>query len=1061
MKIRITKKGLPKAQWLNSQIPGGQAINPRKVAGKENLTSWNVFDKTLQQGAPTQFIDPQSVTNTEGNVWGYSPYRNSKGESITAEEYYNLTKMPDSKASSMEKSVTTKTKNKFNNYFAIGSMALNALDNRQTNKELEASWRNSLLSPGPIDYSQNRGDYEMNTGMVDPYNTGAKSKGQFTNMFYPQAIAQDGLSLGPISFSDEPVRRNVYQYASAENAYPSFNITAEPAKSISTSSSKSSNLDYTDAVDFIKSQEGFIPKAKWDYAQYSVGYGTKAKNKNEIISKEEAENRLKIELGPIIEKIQSKVKVPLNTGQLIALASINYNTGSLANKLIDKINKGEDPSIIANTIKSMALTGVGSNKVLPGLVKRRNEEANLFLRGYDYGGENMQTMKIRITSSPEKMEYGGQSNYGLDLGRKKVYTDMPDSSYDTPSRTIQEVPEEYASIEAEKGETILSDVDGDGMREHMNIEGKLHEYGGTNLAANPGDFVYSNHKPKMAIKDPKILSLFNKKYKKGGFTPAEIAKQYDLNKFKAILENKDADQYNKNTAELMYSNYEKKLGVLSLVQEAMKGFPQGIPEVAKKTMGNNNQASFGGYIPEMAYGGYLEQYQDRGEVFPSWFKPWLKSNTEKGRTSPTGRKTTYNSDVDNIYKDFQYWQKKAGRNFRSIEDMQSYIYSSLENEDPSIIEDMWKQWGHTGKSKNTDISNFADSTIGARTMDLLKARRSKREEIIPTTRKINSNFELPNLPQTPLEIPVRNNDQTNEPGTPPSTPPNVPQFNPSKSSIPYGWTNPDKRNLFNAALNRSYIKKYPSVRSDVNPVTSDFRNMDWRGRAAELQGATANQYNTLGTFQSPTSLAANMSFISGQQGENLINRAIDPIEQSNSNIYNQVAGQNTGIINNAIANAAQNKFLRSGDRAVLNQNYNQEMIGSNNAITQALNQGDVNASGIYNTNITESPYYYIDPSTQRMIFHSDNARAAYEAAMRSAGPSDNDAVAKYLKIRSSLTGVPENEKDDVARSIMGLTGSNRMSNTTFPFDPRRNRTTVQQPFVPNYPFSPGGYPQQS
>jgi GH24 family phage-related lysozyme (muramidase) len=1045
MKIRITKKGLPKAQWQNSQIPGGQAINPRKVAGKENLTSWNVFDNAPQQGVPTQFIDPQSVVNTERNVWNYSPYRNSQGESITGDEYYNQfwtpPNTPAKTAPNINKKSTYKKTNNFNDYFAAGAMTLNALDNRQTDKELEASWRNGLISPGIIDYSQNRGDYEMNTGMVDPYNTGAKNKGQFTNSFYTSQFQEGGIFT--LNEVQQAILPNMLSVAYERNT---------PASTYVNPPNNSLKIDYTDAADFIKSQEGFIPKAKWDYAQYSVGYGTKAKNKNEVISKEEAENRLKLELAPVMEKIQSKLKVPINSGQLIALASINYNTGSLANKLIDRINKGESPDIIANTIKSMALTGVGSNKILPGLVKRRNEEAGLFLRGYENGGENTEIMKIRITNSPEKMEYGGQSNYALDLGRKNMYTDMPTSPYESVSKTIQEVPEEFATIEAEKGETILTDVDGDGIREHMNIEGKYHEYGGTNLAANPGDFVFSNHKPKMAIKDPTVLKLFDKKFKKGGYTPAEIAKQYDLNKYKAVLENKDADKYDKNTAELMSNNINKKLGMLSFVQEAIKGFPQGIPEVAKSTMGQNNQVAYGGYIPEMAYGGYLEQYQDKGQVTPSWLKPWLKSNTQKGRTSPTGKMTTYNPDVDNIYKELDYWQKRAGRNFKSADDMQSFIYSSIEKEDPSIIEDMWKKWGNTAKSKNTDLANFADNTIGARTADLLNTYRTKRGQPVSIPRNVKSNFNLPPLNTNSIDLPLT----VPNPFTPPSD--KVPDFNESKGNTPYGWTNPDKRNLANALINRSYIKKYPSVRSDVNPAMSDFRNMDWRGKAAELQGTYNSQLNTLGNFQSPTSLAANMSFMAGQQGENLVNRAIEPTEQQNVNIYNQVAGQNANIMNNALANAAQNKFLRSGERAAVNQRYNQEMIDFNNAYTQARNQGENNAAGIYNTNVTESPYYYIDPATQRMKFNSDNARAAFEAARRSAGPSDNDVVAKYLQIRSSLTGVPDDEKDDVTRAIMGLDKSarGRMSQTTFPFDQIRNRTTVQQPVTGNYSQNPNG-----
>jgi len=69
--------------------------------------------------------------------------------------------------------------------------------------------------------------------------------------------------------------------------------------------------------------------------------------------------------------------------------------------------------------------------------------------------------------------------------------------------------------------------------------------------------------------------------KKGGYTPAEIAKRYDLNKYKAIIEDETSDELSKNTAQLMVANYTKKLSALAVAQEQMKGFPQGMPAVAE------------------------------------------------------------------------------------------------------------------------------------------------------------------------------------------------------------------------------------------------------------------------------------------------------------------------------------------------------------------------------------------------------------------------------------------------------------------------------------------------
>jgi len=88
----------------------------------------------------------------------------------------------------------------------------------------------------------------------------------------------------------------------------------------------------------------------------------------------------------------------------------------------------------------------------------------------------------------------------------------------------------------------------------------------------------------MKIFDKDILAEFGmsvpKKGKTKGFTPAEISKKYDINKYKQILLNPDSDKTERETAETMIQNYNLKLGKLALVQESSKGFPQSIPLIA-------------------------------------------------------------------------------------------------------------------------------------------------------------------------------------------------------------------------------------------------------------------------------------------------------------------------------------------------------------------------------------------------------------------------------------------------------------------------------------------------
>lgn len=149
--------------------------------------------------------------------------------------------------------------------------------------------------------------------------------------------------------------------------------------------------------------------------------------------------------------------------------------------------------------------------------------------------------------------------------------------------SISAVPREDANLEAEGGETAYGDINGDGFPEHYKINGPRHTEGGVPLNIPDGTFIFSDTRS-MKITDCNILKMFNKPCGKGGFTPATLAKPYDINSYRKILQDPTSDQLDKKTAELMIKQYVLKLGALALAQESKKGFPQGIPEVARPYM---------------------------------------------------------------------------------------------------------------------------------------------------------------------------------------------------------------------------------------------------------------------------------------------------------------------------------------------------------------------------------------------------------------------------------------------------------------------------------------------
>jgi hypothetical protein len=165
-------------------------------------------------------------------------------------------------------------------------------------------------------------------------------------------------------------------------------------------------------------------------------------------------------------------------------------------------------------------------------------------------------------------------------------------------KTMGAVPREEANLEAEGGETLVGDLDGSTMPSFFNIKGPRHSSGGVPMNLPDDTFIFSDT-ASMKITDPKILKMFNKSPKKGGYTPAELSKAYDINKYRKIMQDPESDKMEMKTAEMMIKNYVMKLGALAIAQESKKGFPQGIPVIAKPYM-EANKITEADLMPEVA-----------------------------------------------------------------------------------------------------------------------------------------------------------------------------------------------------------------------------------------------------------------------------------------------------------------------------------------------------------------------------------------------------------------------------------------------------------------------------
>lgn len=149
-----------------------------------------------------------------------------------------------------------------------------------------------------------------------------------------------------------------------------------------------------DCIAVLKKMEGFSKYPMKDYTQYSVGYGTACpSDKLELyqkrgITEEEADTLLRDHVETITKelvKFANKNNLTFSQNQFDALILLTYNIGAGwfigTSELKDSVLNGDTGNEL---IFYMSRWCTADYQVVPGLVKRRLAEANLFLNGvYD------------------------------------------------------------------------------------------------------------------------------------------------------------------------------------------------------------------------------------------------------------------------------------------------------------------------------------------------------------------------------------------------------------------------------------------------------------------------------------------------------------------------------------------------------------------------------------------------------------------------------------------------------------------------------------------------------
>ncbi len=147
-----------------------------------------------------------------------------------------------------------------------------------------------------------------------------------------------------------------------------------------------------DAIRVLKAEEGFSAKPYWDYAQWTVGYGTRCPDdkleeyKQNGISREEAEALLRKQLNSFereVNRFIRKTGISASQNQFDAMTLFSYNCGTgwiyqTTGVLYKAIVSGATGNTLINAFSRWCYAG---GEIKKFLLRRRLSEANMYLNG--------------------------------------------------------------------------------------------------------------------------------------------------------------------------------------------------------------------------------------------------------------------------------------------------------------------------------------------------------------------------------------------------------------------------------------------------------------------------------------------------------------------------------------------------------------------------------------------------------------------------------------------------------------------------------------------------------
>lgn len=185
-----------------------------------------------------------------------------------------------------------------------------------------------------------------------------------------------------------------------------------------------------------------------------------------------------------------------------------------------------------------------------------------------------------------------QSNYGYQQTEyfrgnpyKSKTEDISSLNVDSEINSTIKKNNERANVEIEGKELVLAP---DLSSIHRAV-GKKHSQGGIPVNLKPESFIFSDDKTLAVTEQDHELFELKKggKFRPKDNTPAKVLeKNVDIkhyNKLVTNISNKYKDEISKQSSAMMLDKYVQTVGNVAYIQEAKKGFPQGLPEFAAGT----------------------------------------------------------------------------------------------------------------------------------------------------------------------------------------------------------------------------------------------------------------------------------------------------------------------------------------------------------------------------------------------------------------------------------------------------------------------------------------------